>query len=269
MNVRTGLAGAALALLMGAGGAAAADGRDVDIVGLRLGMTVDEAIEGIRKYNPELKIQPPVKKVLQYRVGNQTRKTEPFVSYVFAVSGKNQADSVYVYFSRPPGEPRAIAISRLHNNFDPPITREEYIKALVDKYGEPSAGQKDGIGEDARKLYWRQWLIGEGKVQCAPDYGGGRIVEGPFGQLSVHTVEQGEVLLRLADPATGRMRDAKDPSECAVLLTYQLAYDPLGSASGTLIDVAAAVESERRMAEWIAELAKQSAPAPSAAKPKL
>ena len=51
MDWRTQIAGAAtaLALLIGADGPASADDGDVDIVGLRLGTTVDEAWEAIRK----------------------------------------------------------------------------------------------------------------------------------------------------------------------------------------------------------------------------
>jgi hypothetical protein len=260
MDWRTGIAGAAtaLALLIGVGSPASADSGDVDIVGLRLGMTVDEAREAIRKYNPDLKIQPPVEKVLQYRVGNETRKTDPFVSYLFAVSGKKQKDDIYVFFSFPPGEPRAVAITRLHNNFDPPIPRETYYKALVEKYGEPSAAQKDRHGDEARRQYWHQWHVGRDKVQCAPNFDGGRDVEGQFGSLSARAVERGEVLKRITDGSTGKMRNAEagDPSDCATLLTYELNYDPLFAAMGALVDIAGAAESERRMSQWLEELAR-------------
>ena len=109
-----------------------------------------------------------MQKVLQYRVGNETRKTEPFLSYLFAVSGKKQKDDIYVYFSPPPGEPHAVAIRRSHNNFDPPIAREACYKALVDKYGEPSAALTDKHADEARRQHWHQWHVGAGKVQCAP-----------------------------------------------------------------------------------------------------
>lgn len=131
--------------------AKAADER-VDIVGLRLGMTLDEAQEAIRKYNPNLVIQPPVRKVLQYRVANETRKTAPYVSSIFAATGKKQADSISVFFSYPPGEPRVIAITRLHNNFDPPILRENYYKALVAKYGAPAASQNDTLADNSQRM---------------------------------------------------------------------------------------------------------------------
>lgn len=247
----------ALALLSSVS-ANAADEK-VDIVGLRLGMTLDEATEAIRKYNPELKIQPPVRKVLQYRVANETRKTEPFVSYLFAVSGKKQKDDIYVYFSLPPGEPRAIAISRMHNNFDPPILRDTYYKALTGKYGTPAATETDKQGAESRRMYWFQWHIGDGKTQCVRHVPGGRNVEGKFGTLASGTVERGEVLPRIMNASTGKMYDpaAKDPSDCAVLLTYQLNYDPLFAAIGTLIDVAGAAKSEQEMSKWIDELARK------------
>lgn len=262
MNWRTGIAAAAtsLVLLTGLGDAALADSADVDIVGLKLGMTVDEAREAIAAYNPDLAIQPPVEKVFQYRVGNQTRKTDPFVSYIFAVSGKKQKDDIYVYFSFPPGEPRAIAISRLHNNFDPPIPRENYRKALFEKYSEPSAIQKDKTGDESRKMYWYQWHIGDGKVQCVPYASGGRDVEGQFGSMGDTAVEKGEALQRITDPSTGAMlnAEAKDPADCAILLTYELNRDPLFAARGTLIDVAGAAKSEQGLSAWIDELVRQA-----------
>lgn len=259
---QTRIAGAAAALMIfaGLGQVASADTGDVDIVGLKLGMTLEEAQAAIAAYNPDLKIQPPVHKVIQYRVGNETRKTEPFLSYLFAVSGKKQSDDIYVYFSLPPGEPRAIAITRLHNNFDPPIPREVYRKALIEKYGEPAATEKDIYGDESQKLHWYQWHIGDGKVQCVPHIPGGREVEGQFGSIAATAIEAGQAFQRITDPATGAMlnAEASDPSDCAVLLTYQLVRDPMFSAQGTLIDVAGAAKSEQEMSAWIDELVRQA-----------
>jgi hypothetical protein len=235
---------------------AKASDEKIDIVGLQLGMTVDEAQAAIRKYNPNLVIQPPARKVLQYRVANETRKTAPYVSSIFAGTGKKQADNISVFFSYPPGEPRVIAITRMHNNFDPPILRENYYKALVAKYGAPAASQNDTLADNSRRMYWYQWHVGDGKVQCARLFSGGREVKGQFGSLSV---EQGEVLKRIMDSSTGKMLnpEASNPSDCAVLLTYQLNYDPLFSATGTLIDVAGAARSEQELSKWIDELIRK------------
>jgi len=231
----------------------------VDVVGLRLGMTVDEVKAAIQKYEPGLAIQPPVRKVMQYRVANETRKTEPFISHLFAVSGKKQKNDIYVYFSAPPGEPRVIAISRLHNNFDPPIQRANYYKALVEKYGEPDATEVDIQQDETRKMYWYQWHVGAGKTQCVPHIPGGRQVNGAFGSLGTGNLEQGKVLARIQDPGTGQMvvPEAKTPADCAALLTYQLNYDPLFAAQGTLIDVAGAARSEQALSEWIDRLVEQ------------
>src|SRR5690606_38185395 len=106
-------------------------------------------------------------------------------------------DDIYVYFSFPPGEPRVVAIRRLHNNFDPPIPRGNYYKALIAKYGEPSATEKDKHGAESRRMYWHQWHVGDGKVQCVPYISGGREVEGQFGSIGASAVERGEVLRRI------------------------------------------------------------------------
>lgn len=240
-------------------GTAVAAGEQVDIVGIRLGMTVDEVKAAITKYNPNLAIQPPVQKLMKYRVANETRKTEPFISHLFAVSGKKQKDDIYVYFSAPPGEPRAIAISRLHNNFDPPILRDTYYKALVDKYGKPDATEVDRHKDEKRKVVWLQWHVGDGRTQCVPHIPGGREVDGAFGTLGRGNVEQGQVLLRIRHQNTGEMivPAAKSPADCAALLTYQLNYDPLFAADGLLIDVAAAARSEEALAAWIDGLVQQ------------
>ena len=103
-----------------------------------------------------------------------------------------------------------------------------------------------------------------------PHLRGGRDVEGQFGSLSPSAVERGEVLKRIADGATGKMRNAEanDPSDCATLLTYELNYDPLFAAVGELIDLAGAAESERRMPQWVEDLVRQGDRKPTG-KPKL
>jgi hypothetical protein len=223
-------------------------------------MRVAVAEPAIRAYNPDLLLQPPVEKVLQYRVFDQTRKTEPFVSYVFAVTNKKQKDDIYVYFSLPPGEPRVVAIRRMHNNFDPPIMRDTYREALFSKYGEPDAVKTDQHADEAHRTVWYQWHIGEGKTQCAPTSGGGYAIEGAFGSLGEGTglVETGEVLQRIADQSGGMLSaKAQGPADCATLLTYQLAYDPLFSATGVLVDVATAAQAEQAMSAWIEDLVRQ------------
>lgn len=237
----------------------AADDGKVDIVGLRLGMTIEEVRNAIKAYNPALQIQPPVRKVLQYQVGNETRKTEPFVSYLFAVSGKKQKDEIYAYFSFPPSEPRVVALTRMHNQFDPPILRNHYVKALTEKYGKPDATEKDKHGDESRRMHWYQWHVGNGKAQCAPHIGGGRDVEGKFGSLSIGQVEKREVLRRITTtPGKNQPIDPPvDPATCAALLTYQLNYDPLFSATGTLIDVHGAARSEQALSDWINELVRK------------
>ncbi|MCA8927783.1 MAG: hypothetical protein KDC18_06910 [Alphaproteobacteria bacterium] len=276
MNMQLKHACAALALsVLLAGGARAADGSEADIVGLTLGMTVAEAEAAIKAYNPDLHIQPPVQKIYQYRVGNKTHKTDPFVSYIFAVSGKKQHDSIYVYFSLPPSEPRAIAISRIHNNFDPPISREAYIEALHEKYGPPQASEIDATNDNKRQTHRYQWLIGDGKVQCLRAIPGGYKVDGPYGSVGASTgaIESGRILPAIQNSTTGKMiaPDATSPDDCAVLLTYSLAYDPLGSAKGVLVDVAAAARSEAGVAAWIDSLVQNRQPPakPASGKPKL
>lgn len=260
------------ALLFAAPSQAAGAGT-VDIVGLKVGMTIDEATRAIKAYNPDLQIQPPVRKVLQYRVGNETRKTEPFVSYLFAVSGKKQKDEIYVYFSYPPAEPRVVAIRRLHNNFDPPITRGNYLKALVEKYGQPDAAEKEKHVDESRRTDSYQWHLGDGKAQCAPYFAGGREVEGKFGSLSIGHFEKREVLRRITTtPGSFQpIVPPVDPAGCAALLTYTLGQDPLFSATGTLLDVHAAAQSERVLSEWIDELVRkgEAQGKGSTARPKL
>jgi hypothetical protein len=246
---------------------------EVDIVGLRLGMTIDEAQQAIRAHNPDLTIQPPVQNVIRYRVGNKTHTSDPFVSHIQSAPGTKQKESIYVWFSAPPGEPRAIAIRRSHSDFEPPIPRSNYHQALLDKYGEPSATQKDTHADSARRTYWYQWHVGDGKVQCIPAHSGGRDVEGTFGTLSENTVEKGEVLTRIRGFATAQMRATvtNNPSDCAALLTYRLNFDPLTSATGTLIDVAGAMKSEQGLSTWIEDLVRKQEEATrgSSAAPKL
>ena len=261
MKLRTVLMGAAIALafLIGGCDAAQSDADGVDLVGVKLGMTVEEARRAILDYNPDLLIRPPGEKYIQYQVVNEMRRTEPFLSYIFAQTGKKQRDDIYVYFSSPPSEPRVVAVHRNHSHFDPPILRETYRNALIEKYGEPSATQSSKFVADAQNSIKLQWHIGDGKVQCAAVRDGGYEIEGQFGEIDGNTIVAGNVLKSITDIDTGRFHnpEVRDPSDCAILVTYMLNQDPLSNAVGKLVDVAAAAKSEQETQKWIDELIRQ------------
>lgn len=247
----------------------ALDQDDAEIIGLKLGMTVEEAKQAIADYDADLIIQPPMQRAYRYQVGNKTLKTDPFISSLYAVAKDKQKGNVQLYFSMPPSEAKVIAISRTHSKFEPPITRDNYIKALVDKYGEPDATQKDVYGDSARQMHWLQWHISADKQQCLPYFSGGREADGSFGTVGGSSIEKAEVtqvILSKHPNAAGL-----DLDNCASVLTYQLNYDPVFAATGFLVDVSAAIKSEREVNQWIDSLVKQEEAKnnSSTAKPKL
>ncbi|AFJ03702.1 hypothetical protein Q7C_2581 [Methylophaga frappieri] len=241
---------------------------DADIIGLKLGMTVEQVKKTIADYDKDFVLQPPMQRVYQYRVANKTIKTEPFISSLYAVAKDKQKGNVQIYFSMPPSEPRVVAISRSHNNFVPPITRENYSNALVDKYGQPVATQNDKQVNSERQMHWLQWHIGD-KPQCLPYFSGGRQVQGPFGTIGMSSIEKGEVTQVIMSQKTDV--NNLDLDNCASVLTYQLAYDPVNAATGILVDVSGIIKSEREVNQWIDSLAKQEEDKinSSTAKPKL
>lgn len=108
---------------------------EVDIVGLKLGMTVDEVKETLKAHDADLKIRDQQGAITELA-------NSGFLSFVYATTDNAKLkDEIRVDFAPPPHEPRAIMISRFTSYKEgnrPP--KNAVIAALKQKYGDSNTG---------------------------------------------------------------------------------------------------------------------------------
>ena len=114
-----------------------------DIVGLKLGMTEREVVSAIRAYNGALKITS-VQSAFPYSDGVQQFQTDAFLSRIVAGSGASTRPELVVYFTPPPKGGRVWAIERDERINGNPPTLQQYVAALGQKYGAPTAVSPGG-----------------------------------------------------------------------------------------------------------------------------
>lgn len=126
-----------------------------DIVGLRLGMNEQEALQALQAYRPDLKISR-VQSAFGYSDGVQTFQTTPFLSRL--VLAGHPRPTLAVYFTPPPQGGRVWAIERDERVTADPPTVTQYTAALKDKYGAPTAGREGVLA----------WDFPAGRPNCIP-----------------------------------------------------------------------------------------------------
>jgi hypothetical protein len=142
--------------------AAAAD--KFDIVGLKLGMTRDEAIRALTAYGIDPAQIQEQRQAYRYSDGVSSASTEPFLHRISAskktkVNGNKNSDYFSIHFSPPPEGGRIVAIQRVVENNSNPLTNAKYRDALREKYGE--ATEEAVLGH-------RKWMFGTGTQDCLP-----------------------------------------------------------------------------------------------------
>jgi hypothetical protein len=158
----------ALVMMMaGARPAVAAEvGADVDIVGLKLGMTADEAIAALRAHNPGFSLH---ELSLDVTIADSNRKPLKVARYVKevrgiwdqGVKGHNLnaplwKDQIVVIFAPPPADHRVQHIRRIvryHPGKGPDF--DGVVNSIAQKYGEPTQSRKQ-----SKTSLMQLWLHG-------------------------------------------------------------------------------------------------------------
>ena len=152
--MRPGFIAAALALclIIGVGAApsrAADNASSFDILGLRLGMTADEARAALRSLDPKININESERKFI-YTDGVSAHHTEPFLYRITGSSdiadgaghSRRWTQSVQAYFSPPPKGGRVTAVVRVQTGMPNAPSGAQYRDALMEKSGgKPSFSQ--------------------------------------------------------------------------------------------------------------------------------
>ncbi len=153
---------ALLGIVLGAGLSQALAAPDnFDIVGLRLGMTEQQARDAIKAHNPQLQFKT---KTLSYTYsdGVKQHQTAPALAEIEAVAThQGVPEYITLRFSQPPKPARLVGVRRVASLPNPP-THDQMVQATVQKYGPPAVNRpRDRLNHETR-LIW----IESGKPQC-------------------------------------------------------------------------------------------------------
>ncbi len=151
-------------LLAAALGPALAAPDGFDIVGLRLGMTVEDARAAMLKHAPSMQVTD---KTLHYTVhdGVKQHPTPTFLAEIVGVRSERlaQTERITLYFSSPPQPQRLIGVHRLAE-LPNPATHEQLMDTVIGKYGPPDDSRTTGRPRFPQSfLTWAE----KGHPQCS------------------------------------------------------------------------------------------------------
>jgi hypothetical protein len=138
---------------------------DWDIVGLRLGMTEQEARAAIQAYSDRAVSQDQMLK-FTFSDGAKQQETPQFLATIIVrIPGPpNTLDTegMTLEFSAPPLEQRVIGVRRAMSTYANPPPLDRMHASLIQKYGQPLKDTTGGMGVKRRNLSWAE----PGKAQC-------------------------------------------------------------------------------------------------------
>jgi|TARA_R110001592_G_scaffold65793_1_gene202078 hypothetical protein len=226
-------------------GWSAVHAKDLDIIGLKLGMNVTQVHDALKLYGVEQKNIRENRQYYNYTDGIEQFQTDDFVTYINAFRNKDGVtDALGVFISPGPQGGRVVAVTRdMENRINPP-TRQQYLDALKKKYGPP-------VAEDINTV---QWEFPAGKIQCL------------VGNIGTYQPAQSSILKKIYGANVGSRdgtfhnQKAKSLTDCASYLTYAMPSgddSPVTTARAIMVDVAGTADGELSANEWVAALTEQ------------
>ncbi|EJI85318.1 hypothetical protein AEST_16570 [Alishewanella aestuarii B11] len=224
----------------------------LDIAGIKLGMTVDEVKAAINTFDPQLQIEE-VAAVFDLNDGANLQPSPEFLDRIEALQG-NQGAVLKVFFSGPVGEVRVIGVARKGLILSNQPASAQFMQSLTARYGQPTAfnrNQKD-------QPVWEA----SGKMSClkARDYKNEpqvNIAPG-FGESVLVNVSAEQFFSSRASNNTGKGLFPKEFTDCGSYLSYFFPGDPISSFSGELMDLGAIVHTERSRQQWVEQLTAEA-----------
>ena len=108
-----------------------------DIVGVRLGMSPEQARAAIKVHAPKAELTDTTRQ-FSYSDGVRQQQTPGFLGSITALQGtSNKSETLEVMFSAPPMEQRVIRVIRTLVMVDDPLPMERAMAAVTQKYGPP------------------------------------------------------------------------------------------------------------------------------------
>lgn len=166
---RSALSLSAMLLLVAAGPSLAAP--DWDIVGIRLGMSPEQARAALRSHAPKAKVTEYTRQ-FSYSDGVKDQQTPSFLGSIAALQegtpGSN-SETLEVMFSAPPMEQRVIRVIRTLVMYSDPLPLERAVTSVTQKYGNtPNVRQThNGNGRVARWVEAGKAVCGDNRPTSA------------------------------------------------------------------------------------------------------
>lgn len=222
-----------------------AHAQSFDIVGIELGMSVEEVHQALAAHGVDQANIRESRQYYNYSDGVKHFKTDAFVFFISATKVDDSSDSLSIFFSLGPPGGRVVAVMRSVENRTNPPTRRQYLEALKIKYGPPTS-------EDISTV---QWDFPAGKIQCL------------VGGVGGYQPTQPSILKEIYGANVGTRdgvlhnQNAKSLSDCASYLTYAMPSGDDSAATtvtAVMVDVAGTADGELSANEWVAGLAEQA-----------
>ncbi|MBN8494406.1 MAG: hypothetical protein J0M00_23565 [Burkholderiales bacterium] len=254
---------AAVMLLAGSVSALAAP--DWDIVGIRLGMSPEQARAVLKAHAPQAQVTDTMRQ-FTYSDGVKQQQTPAFLGSITAMQGPaNKSETLELMFSAPPMEQRLIRVIRTLVMFDDPVPMDRAMAAVTQKYGAPPRVLEahNGRGQIAR------W-VEAGKTVC------GDTAPTSMDARQVPPVDNSPLGLSAYETWQRRKLAPADAANCSAALVVNLVTraprEPLVTEMKFMMtDPGYAVPAMRATAQQIADLQDQAKKARlnSGATPKL
>lgn len=227
---------------------------DVDMAGLQLGMTMDEAKHVLLDYGINASAIEEEKQYYSYSDGTKTYKTPSFIHSLSAnieetEQGQRRADSFKLIFTPLPKAGRLVAIYRVTENHINPVTVADYRQSLIEQYGQPfdNAGPVD-------------WIFPQGKLNC---------LGASSSQITPPRTLNADTIMGLVFKKDGnryQINDFRNPEvksldECANWMSFQFGSMDEQAASNitaTMIDVPGWVNAYEAAMQWVGELKQEA-----------
>ncbi|CAM3829845.1 hypothetical protein [Rheinheimera salexigens] len=223
-----------------------AHGQDYDIVGLKLGMSVEQVQAALKSYGVDKKNIQERRRYFNYSDGVELFQTDDFVAYIYANRNKdNNFENLSIFFSFGPPGGKVVAITRTIENRTNPLTRSQFLTALKSKYGQPTS-------EDISTVYWS---FPAEKVQCIAGAVGGYRPDQPSILKKIYGANVG------SRDGIFHIRTVNSLEQCSSYLTYAMPTgdaSPVTTATAVMVDVAGTAEGELSANEWVEGLADKA-----------
>lgn len=138
---------------------------DWDIVGIKLGMTEQQARAAIKAHSARAVLNENTLK-FRFNDGARQQETPAFLASLGTripnPANSTDSENIELEFSPPPQVQRVIRVRRTMSLYKDPPALERMRDSLIQKYGKPRSDQTFGIGEKTNQATWAE----SGKTLC-------------------------------------------------------------------------------------------------------